>query len=564
MANIGADTVDYNEGRNAVIRTVDKRLQDFVSVKDYGAKGDGSTSDQFAIQTAVATAYVDKKKLYWPDGSYLSDSTINYLHLIPHFGEGVIVRGSNRFKPGQWEDDQTNKIYVSKSGNNLNDGLSEGNPIDTLQQAIDCITNFRPNLTGNWEILVSAGEYTRITLPARREMTNPIKITGADVGAHPSVPTTIIRSIAGATGNGIAAYENDISLTNILIVGFNQTNSSSGVSISRRQLFTNNVHFTNCYYGITAGDHSVINVKGGIFDHCGYLNGDDSKGTGHAIRTIFLTKWAVGDQQKANLTYGPIIRNCAGAARVQELCTGHFDYVTVEDCNSGLRISVNSRLNIGGSSFKRISGTAVECTEGSYGHRSAATVFGTGIDRNGRDFEVGINSSASTGAFEDINMNVARARNLISFRTGFNVPAISSTSPSNNIDQFKLAPNFFNDDASIYTPAKKVSLVIKGNTSGSNGTKTLSLMLGTTPFYCTIPQAATGSFHVEFSVQFIGPGSQIFSYIRTLAFDGTVIPNHSAQSVDMSIAQPIMLNAWVANATDNIIILSYEWFGQGL
>ena len=54
-----------------VERTVDNRLTDYVSVKDFDAKGDGTTDDTLAIQAAVDAIKGTTKTLFFPDGSYL-------------------------------------------------------------------------------------------------------------------------------------------------------------------------------------------------------------------------------------------------------------------------------------------------------------------------------------------------------------------------------------------------------------------------------------------------------------------------------------------------------------
>lgn len=69
MPNIDSSTVDYNQGSTgASLRTVKGRLQDFVSVKDFGATGDGITDDTNAINTALAS---DAVHIYFPPGIYL-------------------------------------------------------------------------------------------------------------------------------------------------------------------------------------------------------------------------------------------------------------------------------------------------------------------------------------------------------------------------------------------------------------------------------------------------------------------------------------------------------------
>lgn len=63
---------------NAVGRTVHQKLQEFVSVKDFGATGDGTTNDTTAIQNA-ASATGQSGTLYFPTGTYriASNLTIN-------------------------------------------------------------------------------------------------------------------------------------------------------------------------------------------------------------------------------------------------------------------------------------------------------------------------------------------------------------------------------------------------------------------------------------------------------------------------------------------------------
>jgi hypothetical protein len=63
-----ATAVTYNQGSTgAVSRTVASKLREFVSVKDFGAVGDGVTDDTAAIQAALDA----QVPLYMPDGEYL-------------------------------------------------------------------------------------------------------------------------------------------------------------------------------------------------------------------------------------------------------------------------------------------------------------------------------------------------------------------------------------------------------------------------------------------------------------------------------------------------------------
>ena len=98
--DIGATTanlVSYTPaGNNAVLRTVEEKLRETVSVKDFGAVGDGVTDDTAAIQAAIdyttLISSVDAKggKVFLPEGTYL----VNGLTIKAY----VVLSGEGRFQ----------------------------------------------------------------------------------------------------------------------------------------------------------------------------------------------------------------------------------------------------------------------------------------------------------------------------------------------------------------------------------------------------------------------------------------------------------------------------------
>lgn len=97
----------------AVARTVLAKLRDSVSVKDFGAVGDGVTNDTAAIQAAIDHVSLARGSVFFPPGTYLISSTLNIT------SNGVVLFGAGR---------NVSKINVSvgsingiKIGNNPSD-----------------------------------------------------------------------------------------------------------------------------------------------------------------------------------------------------------------------------------------------------------------------------------------------------------------------------------------------------------------------------------------------------------------------------------------------------------
>jgi hypothetical protein len=82
---VGAAAIDYNEGSaGAVNRTVESRLQDYVSVKDFGAVGDGVVDDTIAVQAALSS----EKPLDWGGLTYRITSTVSHTYIDDVYWNG--------------------------------------------------------------------------------------------------------------------------------------------------------------------------------------------------------------------------------------------------------------------------------------------------------------------------------------------------------------------------------------------------------------------------------------------------------------------------------------------
>jgi len=77
--NTSSEDILFTQGNaGAVTRSVQSKLRDIVSVKDYGAVGDGVTDDTAAIQAAWDAIKSGNGTLFFPRGTYRCDSALNF------------------------------------------------------------------------------------------------------------------------------------------------------------------------------------------------------------------------------------------------------------------------------------------------------------------------------------------------------------------------------------------------------------------------------------------------------------------------------------------------------
>ena len=91
---LGSDRVTFLQaGTGAVTRTAQSKMRDVVSVKDFGAVGDGVANDRAAIQAAFAAS----KSVYFPSGSYYlgAFSTATNIIDLSALGAGVSIHCDN-------------------------------------------------------------------------------------------------------------------------------------------------------------------------------------------------------------------------------------------------------------------------------------------------------------------------------------------------------------------------------------------------------------------------------------------------------------------------------------
>jgi parallel beta-helix repeat protein len=76
-------------GVNAVQTTVQNKLREFVSVKDFGATGDGVTNDAAAIQASIDAVFTaGGGTIYFPAGIYMVEASLTWKSNVHYKGQG--------------------------------------------------------------------------------------------------------------------------------------------------------------------------------------------------------------------------------------------------------------------------------------------------------------------------------------------------------------------------------------------------------------------------------------------------------------------------------------------
>ena len=100
-------------------RTLQNRLDEYVSVRDFGAKGDDSTADLTAIQNAIDELYIDTDKddtrsrrvLFFPACTYKISSALKippFAHLVGEGPDKTIIKNSGNNAVMVMQDDEGN------------------------------------------------------------------------------------------------------------------------------------------------------------------------------------------------------------------------------------------------------------------------------------------------------------------------------------------------------------------------------------------------------------------------------------------------------------------------
>jgi polygalacturonase len=245
-------SLSFSYGNNSTIRSLQSKLDDFVSVKDFGAKGDGVTDDTESINRAMYELYCRtnsipaRKTLYFPAGNYIVSGSINVPSHARIVGEGTFNTQITQTANPYIYPYVTWVMYIADNLQQIQNliGLNgAGLPTDIS------ISNLTINSLNDGIIVNNA---SRISLEQIR-FKGPIASVTSLTDPINSVSTAAVRLL----GYNLTVAS-DINLTHCLFDGFNH-----GVQVPESQT-SSNALIDSCTFQ---------NLFNGI-----YLNGTTAKG----------------------------------------------------------------------------------------------------------------------------------------------------------------------------------------------------------------------------------------------------------------------------------------------
>jgi hypothetical protein len=248
-ASAGYSVQTGPSGSQPVLRTLQQKLDDFVSIKDFGAAGDGVTNDIAAINRALFQLYCiqpsnvsSRRTLYFPPGNYLISGDVVRIPTYAH----LVGAGKNRTIIIQSDNTQSACVKIA----------------DSLQQ-VDA------NVGSNGAILP-----------------NYIDIEGLSFS---TINDQLILSMTAASN--IAFRQCKFSGPQVLPSTVGLSNPCA-TFISFPSLNTNNIDFSDCEFsGLAFAATADDDMQHIVFNRCyfhdlfqGYVLGKNTNGSGAAVK----------------------------------------------------------------------------------------------------------------------------------------------------------------------------------------------------------------------------------------------------------------------------------------
>jgi hypothetical protein len=527
-----ADLVSYSQGGTGhVTRTVEARLRDQVSVKDFGVLGAGDETTK--VIAAVAAAAAAGTGLYWPAGTYTVTSTIPLLHTVKHTGPGVISSGGSTFylEP---RGTQANTLHVSTVAALANDGLTPGQSVPPKQAAI-WLRNYGPVLDGVWTVQFAAGTYTQANTGfdvafSGFKSTNRVIFRGPSVGASPAVPTAIFDGTGGAAyehGLRVSGVGFKVTVQDLKFISFTGSNSRIGlVGENEVDFNTVNIHADSCdWAGVYASTCVHGRVTGGVVNACrsGVIF-NATNGTVSAVDVTNCTQsgiyWSRGSQ-------------------------GHIDYCTLTSNAIGVVFGENSRCDTVDNTFTTNQYGIRTNSGGVFGEGGVANTFVGSVVQN-------IDYKAFSGDTGELNSSETEVRVASDRTTRAHSGAVAT------------------DIATVHTiPAHRLSganktcrVVVTGIFNSTTAGSSLSIKFGGMTLALTVVGAGSNAaFTFEANLYDVAGGYRSFGNLS----QSLLAPRKGTATAgfDKTIDQDVIVAATLAGGADSMTIYRTDVFITG-
>lgn len=380
----------YNSGAaGAVTRPVNSKLSDIISVKDFGATGDGVTDDTLAIQKTIdyAGSLISGGAVYFPAGNYVVTSTLNV------DTRGVALVGASR--------DSVNIIRTTAFGPLVSFTTGSSAILDGVGISnVRLVDNGLNNSTGTMVEVdnVSRFSATEITMFGG---TNGFVLKAAsnvdivEVSMYMQNPSGTpagrygIQLAATAIGGAPVAFGSNVNLTNVAVYGGDNFGGGfANLDDCLRIETVDGITITGCYFGGSAiADVHIVRTNpahtcGNIYMSNNML--DICRGNGLLLDGTEVV-------QRLLLNNSVSCSGVGGALMDGIRFAGPADNVTITGTSSGWK---SNGLNLGGGvvllNHVTITGMVVTAND-AYGITLNASVNSNNIVITGNDLTGNVN-----------------------------------------------------------------------------------------------------------------------------------------------------------------------------
>lgn len=262
-------------GTGAVLRFVQDKLRETVSVKDFGAKGDGTTDDYTAIIAARDYARTIGAKLHFPasSGAYVFGTTLDFSNSFENvtFDQGVTLKYTGAGFGVQLDAGATGGRYGGSFGWGCPPLIQA--PSGTIAVYVRAWHHGRLDFTCNaaiaaalridfavcsrFRVVCSVNRGAWVTRPV-----NGIQVNKRNTGEYATDCTFENPIIEGVSGDGIVSNGGQY---NLFLGGTTEGNGGTGYAEGPESLFNKLV---NVFCEANGGRDFYLNGTGSILENC--------------------------------------------------------------------------------------------------------------------------------------------------------------------------------------------------------------------------------------------------------------------------------------------------------